>query len=293
MDRNTEKIVIGKPIANTKIYILDLHDNLLPVGAVGELYIGGEGVAQGYIHNPGLSAERFVENFFCPGERLYRTGDFAKWLPDGNIEYIGRKDDQVKVYGHRIELGEIESVLLKNKLVSGASVLIQDGAGGEKELIAYITGPDKLNLTDLRSSLSSKLPVYMIPGHYIQVEDFPLTANGKIDKKKLLETEGSRIDGNRVYVEPRNDIERRLVIIWQEVLNKENIGINDNFFELGGHSLKAIRVLSRVKEDFKINFRIDELFNNLTIELLAMEIKRKNWATDNRNVITNDKTVVI
>lgn len=276
VDAEAEKMLIGKPISNTKIYILDANQQLLPVGAEGELYIGGKGVAKGYINKPELSAERFIADPFNPGERLYRTGDFAKWLPDGNIDYIGRKDDQVKLHGHRIELAEIESVLQKNPLVSAASVLISTNTDGEKELVAYVSGPGRLNVTDLRAGLVKNLPNYMVPGNYIQVDHFPLTPNGKVDKRKLQNNNGERLNTAAIYVAPKNDAERKLESIWKEILNRDHIGIKDNFFDIGGNSVKIVRMITAVNKTFNEQLSVAMAFKFSNISALAEHLLSKD-----------------
>lgn len=265
VEQDVDKILIGKPIANTQIYILDKQLNLLPIGTAGEIYIGGKGVAKGYINNPELTAERFIKNPFAPGEHFYRTGDFGKWLSDGNIDYIGRKDDQVKVHGHRIELGEIETVLQQNGLVTAASVIIT----AEKELVAYVTGTEALNVTDLRAGLNRKLPSYMVPGHYIQVDYLPLTASGKVDKRKLQEMQGRRVETATTYIAPGNEIEKSLELIWKEVLGRDRIGISDNFFDIGGNSIKIVRMIAMVNKKFDKRLSVAMAFKTGNIAALA------------------------
>ncbi|MES1160911.1 MAG: MupA/Atu3671 family FMN-dependent luciferase-like monooxygenase, partial [Bacteroidota bacterium] len=272
--RKDGKILIGRPIANTKIYILDRAEKPVPVGMEGEIYIGGEGVARSYLNNPKLTKERFILNPFSAGERLYRTGDYGKWLVDGNIEYIGRKDDQVKIQGHRIELGEIEAALLHNQTIESCAVTSRDGAYGEKELVAYIVSRQALKIADIRSALDAKLPRYMLPLHYIQLDELPLNHSGKTDKKRLPELQGRGMETGVEYIAPRNDTEERLALIWQEILGKEKIGVKDNFFELGGNSIKITRLASLLNRRFEVKLGFQELFTNTVLEDQARSIRQ-------------------
>jgi amino acid adenylation domain-containing protein len=234
--------VIGKPINNRTIYILDAQGNIQPIGVIGEICIGGDGLARGYLNRPDLTAEKFVSNPFLEGARMYKTGDFGRWMSDGNIEFIGRNDDQVKIRGYRIELGEIESILQQNSLINEAVVLVKEDVNGDKNIVAYITSKEELNSSELRKGLSKQLPDYMIPAHFVQLEELPLTPNGKVDKKALPSPEGLGMSTGVEYVAPRNEVEEKLVGIWEEILGRENIGIDDDFFELGGNSIKAVSV---------------------------------------------------
>ena len=257
---------IGTPIANTRIYIVDHHDQCQPIGVVGELCISGDGLARGYLEQPELTQEKFVLNPFEPGKRMYRTGDLARWLPDGNIEFLGRIDYQVKIRGFRIELGEIENQLLRHRNIKEA-VVIETESQGYKYLCAYLVIKEEMKLSELREYLATNLPDYMIPSYFVKLEKLPLTPNGKIDRKGLPKPDGSIIRV-RDYVAPANDLEEQMVQIWQEVLGIEKISVNENFFELGGDSIKAIQVTTRLyNHQLKSNVR--ELFKNPTIELFT------------------------
>jgi tyrocidine synthetase-3 len=254
------RIPIGRPIWNTQLYILGEHQQVQPLGVAGEICIGGEGLARGYWNRAELTAEKFVRNPFRKGERIYRTGDLGRWLEDGTIEYLGRKDEQVKVRGYRIELGEIEAALQSHPLVSSCVVVAKAVQQGEKELVAYMTGEQELNASELRSWLDKTLPHYMVPSHYVQLEAFPLTTSGKVDRKALPDPEGLGLSAGTEYVGPRNETEAKLVQLWQEILGVERIGVKDNFFTLGGHSLKMIRLGSQVHKQFHVKIELKDLF---------------------------------
>ncbi|MDP1816120.1 MAG: amino acid adenylation domain-containing protein [Leadbetterella sp.] len=273
---------IGKPVSNSRIYILDAFYNLVPKGVKGELYIGGANLAKGYLNKEEFTKERFVEDPFKPGMVLYKTGDLGKWLPNETIEYLGRVDDQVKIRGYRIELGEVEHALLKNEQIKEAVILVKENQVHEKELVAYFSSKAEQTLNDLRSYLKEFLPEYMLPSYYVQMESLPLTRNGKIDKKSLPDPQGLGLSSGVEYIAPRNEIEEKLVKIWQEVLKRDNIGVKDDFFILGGHSLKAVRLISAVQKDFGFKLDIRNLFQNTSIELLAKEIERISWLADKK-----------
>ncbi|MFI8709002.1 amino acid adenylation domain-containing protein, partial [Bacillus sp. NPDC077411] len=235
---------IGKPIANTRIYICNDRE-LVPIGVAGELCIAGEGLARGYLGNPTLTAEKFVENPFIPGEKMYRTGDLARWLPDGNLEFLGRIDHQVKIRGYRIELGEIEHQLLKHEDVEEVVVMDREDEVGEKYLCGYVVAKRDISVAELRQTLLAELPDYMIPSYFIQLEKFPLNTNGKLDRKVLPTPDWSSM-GHVEYVAPRNETEEQLAHLWQEILSlNREVGIHENFFELGGHSLRATSLVSK------------------------------------------------
>jgi len=265
-------ITIGKPISNTKIYIVDKYKNLQPVGVAGELCIGGEGLARGYFKRPELTAEKFVPNPFEPGTRMYKTGDLARWLPDGNIEFIGRLDNQVKIRGFRIELGEIESRLLSHAGIKEAVVAAREEESEGKYLCAYLVGDKELTAGEVREHLSKVLPDYMVPSYFIQLPKMPLTPNGKIDRLALPEPDGSIVTGVE-YEAARNEVEEKLVKIWQEVLKSDRVGINDNFFELGGHSLRATSMVGKLHKELNIEISLREIFKTPTIKGLAEYIK--------------------
>jgi amino acid adenylation domain-containing protein len=263
-----KEIPIGKPIDNTSLYIIEKHDILSPIGVPGELCISGVCLARGYLNRPELTAEKFVENPFIPGERMYRSGDLARWLPDGNIEFLDRIDKQVKIRGFRIELGEIESRLLDIEEVKEAVVLAREDEVGDKYLCAYIVGEEELSINELKSILRKKLPTHMIPSYFVQLTELPLTLNGKVDRRSLPAPEGN-ITREVGYVEPRNQLEMSLVAIWENVLGVKPIGIYDNFFETGGHSLKLTIVASRINSELQVTVPLAELYANPYIAHIA------------------------
>ncbi|RBL90283.1 non-ribosomal peptide synthetase [Chitinophaga flava] len=265
-------VLIGKPIANTQAYILGEGQQLLPLGITGEICLSGDGLAMGYLNNPTLTAEKFIPNPFKPGTRLYKTGDLGRWTADGNIVYLGRKDEQVKIRGYRIEPGEITDCLQQHPDITDAVVIATTTPDGEKELAAYIVSAQELQPAELRSHLSASLPAYMLPAHYIQLPALPLNANGKIDKKQLPPPTAGHSGSTTEYVAPRNDTEQQLQYIWQEMLGKEKISVQDNFFDLGGHSLKAMRLISRINADFQVQLNIQGIFRRPTIEGVAEQI---------------------
>ncbi|MEI2429486.1 non-ribosomal peptide synthase/polyketide synthase [Lysobacter yananisis] len=251
-------VPIGRPIANTRMYVLDRLGQLAPTGATGELYIAGVQVARGYLGQPELTAERFLDDPFVPGERMYRTGDLGRWAADGAIEYLGRTDFQVKIRGFRIELGEIENALLQHAEVREAVVLAREGAGGDKQLFAYVALAQLLPAEALKEHLRARLPDYMVPAQFVILDALPLSANGKADRKALLALE-VQAEG-AAYRAPVGRIELALARIWQELLQVERVGRDDAFFDLGGHSLLAARVIARLRRELKVEVNIAELF---------------------------------
>jgi amino acid adenylation domain-containing protein len=267
-------VPIGRPIGNTQLYILDRNQQLLPIGVPGELYIGGDGLAQGYLNRPELTDERFVPDPFRPeaGNRLYKTGDLARWLSDGNIEILGRLDHQVKIRGFRIELGEIESVVRQHSAVRDTVVVMHENAPGDKQLVGYVVGEWESTpaADELRNFLKRKLPDYMIPAAFVVVDALPLTPNGKLDRSALPRPDqvGS---GLETYKPPRTPAEETVAKIWADVLKVERVGIHDNFFDLGGHSLLATKVISRVRATFHIDLPLRSFFQAPTVaELVAV-----------------------
>ncbi|GJL59956.1 MAG: hypothetical protein NPIRA03_28130 [Nitrospirales bacterium] len=268
-------ICIGRPIANTGIYILDGSLQPVPVGVPGELYIGGLGLARGYWNRQGLTAERFIPDPFGTraGGRLYRTGDVGRWLPDGTVECFGRIDHQVKIRGYRIEPGEIEARLVEHPGIREAVVLAREDQPGDKRLVAYVVrGEPSPDASELRTYLQPTLPEYMIPSTVVFLDAMPLNTNGKIDRRALPVPENSRFDDD--YVAPRTAAEEILAGIWTEVLGVKTIGIRDNFFELGGHSLLATQVMSRLRAAFQVELPLRNLFDFPTVEKLAGAVER-------------------
>jgi amino acid adenylation domain-containing protein len=259
------KILIGRPGPNVQIYILDASRNLVAQGVEGEIYIGGDGLAIGYLNKEELTAQRFIESPFTKGERLYKSGDLGMWTKDGQIQCTGRIDDQVRIRGHRIELGEIEHALWQHEEIKQAVVLPKENKSGEKELVAYITSNKTQNATLLRSYLNGILPDFMLPTYYVQLEELPLTTNGKLNKRALPSPEGLGLSSGVEYVAPRNEIEERLVKIWEEVLQRENIGVLDDFFVLGGHSIKAVRLSNEYQKKLAVKLSLEELFQHKSI----------------------------
>ncbi|MBS7256343.1 non-ribosomal peptide synthetase [Flavobacterium branchiicola] len=270
-----ETVLIGKPIANTQIYILDESLNPCAIGVKGELYISGDGLASGYINRPDLTQEKFVPNPFREDTLMYKTGDLGKWLADGNIDYTGRVDDQVKIRGYRIELGELENALSNIPQISQSVIAVKED-NGEKYLVAYYVADITLDKNLIQSELSKVLPDYMLPGYYIQLEAIPITTNGKVDKKLLPSVDDADLIRSE-YVAPTDEVESELVEIWQRVLNRDKIGITDNFFFLGGQSIKAIMVIAEIKKAFNVKIELDVLFNNPDIKTIATEIRNKIW----------------
>ncbi len=261
-----QKITIGKPIANTQILILDEYLSLVPKGAVGELCISGLGLSRGYLNRDKLTNEKFVQHPFKKEERLYRTGDLARWTPDGTLEFIGRKDDQVKIRGHRIELGEIGNVLSTLEEIEMVVVVAKKSISGDKDLVAYYTCSTDLNSSDLRHYLQEHLPSYMVPNYFVAIKEMPLTANGKINRKALPNHEDLELNNGFEYVPARNEIEKKLVSIWEKVLGRVRIGIKDDFFDLGGHSLKIIRLINEYHITFDVKLGIKDIFSNPKLE---------------------------
>ncbi|MBA4538661.1 amino acid adenylation domain-containing protein [Bacillus aquiflavi] len=263
---------IGRPLDNTKYYVLNSSLKLQPIGVYGELYIGGKGVAKGYLNKPALTDEKFVPNCFDSGKKMYRTGDLARWLPDGNIEFLGRIDNQVKIRGFRIEISEIEAQLLKNERIKEALVIDRKDHHGHTYLCAYMIAQHDLTVSELREYLANHLPDYMIPSHFIQIDKMPLTPNGKVDRKALPLLEEGNMSKGIEYEAPRNEVEENLVSIWQDVLGVREIGINDSFFEVGGDSIKALQIVSKLSQvGFKL--KIKDLFSNPKIKNLSKYIK--------------------
>ncbi len=289
VDTNTQKVPIGTPSLNTNVFILNHHYQLQPVGVVGEICTIGAGVCYGYWKRPEMTAEKFIEledrnksfgksknpfskGFLAAGGKLYKTGDFGKWMPDGRVEYLGRIDHQVKIRGNRVELREIENHVLRYPAIKEVAVVAREDREGEKNLYAFFVSGEDVTVSEIRRFLLKTLPDYMVPAHFIPLESLPLTPNGKIDRKVLvcMEIEGSAGAGVS-YLLPRNEYEIKIQEIWKQLLEKENIGINDNFFDLGGHSLLLIKLKSKLEKTFGLKQAISvvELFRYPTIERQA------------------------
>jgi amino acid adenylation domain-containing protein len=270
---------IGKPIANTQLYILDSALNAVPVGAPGELCVGGDGLARGYLNRPELAAEKFIPNPFAaePGSRLYRTGDLTRFLSDGNVDFLGRVDHQVKIRGFRIEPGEIESAINEYRGVQTSVVVARADGVRQKRLIAYVVPDEEAGLTppELQQFLRSKLPEHMVPSAFVLLDALPLSVNGKIDRRALPSPSRMRPDVAGEYVAPRNQVEQSLSEIWSEIFGIDQIGVHDNFFELGGHSVLATQVISRVRETFHVEVRMGRLFESPTIAGLADAVSER------------------
>ncbi|RKD31342.1 non-ribosomal peptide synthetase [Lacrimispora algidixylanolytica] len=268
LDIQTELSNIGKPLPTTSVYILDKNKKLLPVGAVGEMYIGGSGVARGYLNSDSLTAERFIKSPFEFEERLYQSGDLACYLPDGNIEYLGRADNQVKVRGFRIELGEIENCLLKHENINEAIVIIRERSSKDKYLCAYIVVNETVSATALKNYLSTFLPSYMVPSYFVEMDKLPQTSNGKVDTKKLPIPLGNSVEGTMIAT-PKSDTEIVLSNIWKKVLEIEIVDCNENFFDLGGNSLLVLRLFDEIAKNYPNKISIADVFSYPTITKLA------------------------
>ncbi|PUF86946.1 non-ribosomal peptide synthetase [Bacillus altitudinis] len=286
-------IPIGKPLNQTGAYILSEHRQLQPIGMVGELCLSGKGLAKGYLNRPDLTKQVFIAHPFAAGERLYRTGDLAYFREDGLIEYAGRVDDQVKIRGHRIELTEIEANLLMHPGVKQAVLLADHDETNHTRLLAYITCDDawKGKLDDIKSRLKERLPAYMLPHELIELENLPLTPNGKVDKRQLPKPEAPQ--GNRRVKLPANEVEQKLLVMWREVLEREDISTDDHFFELGGHSLKAMSLLSKVSKEFEVQVPIHLLFETPTIEALSHYIQHQDGETAGYLVFNESQTSTV
>jgi thioesterase domain-containing protein/acyl carrier protein len=288
-EQNISANAIGRAIPDLGVYILDPALNLVPIGVAGELHVTGAGLARGYLNRPELTAERFIANPYSSGanSRLYKSGDLARYLADGSIDYLGRIDSQVKIRGFRIELGEIENALSAHRQIKEAVVLAKETTSGDKRLVAYIVGEganndgaEKRNITtelieELRQHLSQSLPDYMVPAAFVLLDKLPLTTNGKVDRKALPEPDMAPLQVQ--YVAPRSSTELRLQRLWQTVLHLDKISVTDNFFALGGHSLSAVRLMASIETEFGIRLPIAELFTSTTIAKLAVPISSQGY----------------
>lgn len=273
---DSESVPIGKPLGNNKVYILDTNLDIVPIGVIGEIYIGGAGIANGYLNNNDLTSSKFIPNPLDSNEILYKTGDMAKWLPNGDIEFLGRADFQIKIRGYRIELGEIESHLLKHDNISETTIVVKEDVEKNKYFCVYYVADTKLDSVQLKNYLLKYLPDYMIPSFFIQLDKIPINPNGKVDRSLLPEpTKDILIETE--YVQPRNEIERKVVSIWNEILgiDKEKIGINHNFFDLGGNSINILKIANEINKEFNLNISIGEVLLNQTIGDLANSIHKE------------------
>jgi hypothetical protein len=267
---------IGKPIANTRVYILDPDLRPVPIGVVGELYIAGEGVARGYYGRPDLTAERFLRDPFMTRSetRMYRTGDLARWLPEGNLSFVGRNDSQFKLRGFRVEAGEIETIILEHPAIQEAAVtVIGEGAGREEDrrLVAYYVSREEVMSESLRVLLAANLPLYMVPSSFVRIDFMPLTSNGKLNRAALpVPPSGDPEAG--AFEEPVGATERDLAMIWQDLLKVPLVGRNDDFFRLGGHSLLATRLVHRIQVELETVIALSDIFAYPTLSRLATRI---------------------
>ena len=289
-------IPIGRPIANTQVYLLDTQLQPVPIGVPGELYIGGDGLARGYLNRPDLIDEKFITNPFNdkPGSNLYKTGDLARYLPDGNIEFLGRIDNQVKIRGFRIELGEIEAAIAQHPAIRETVVIVRENATDDKQLVAYVVPYQEPApaISDLRHFLKQQLPDYMIPNAFVVLETLPLTPNGKVDRKSLPPPDINSLIHKPDFVAPGTPTEKLIASILAQVLEVEKVGINDNFFELGGHSLLATQLIAQVKENFLIDVPLSKFFEAPTIACLSSYVEAISWAKESleaSNITINNK----
>jgi aspartate racemase len=299
-DQLGNSVPIGRPITNTQVYLLDSHLQPVPLGVPGELYIGGDGLARGYLNRPDLTSEKFIPNPFPRSkgagdtgskgakeeqssnpERLYKTGDLARYLPDGNIEFLGRIDNQVKIRGFRIELGEVESTLSQYPAVRQCAVIARIDTDSDKRLVAYIVADQQQKPTtdELRRFLKQKLPDYMVPSAFVFPDALPLTPNGKIDRRALPAPDRLKLEQASTFVPPSDDLEIQLTKIWENVLGKKPISVKDNFFEVGGHSLLAVRLLAQIEKTFGKNLPLATLFQLPTVEQLAKILHQSGWSS--------------
>ncbi len=288
IEKGDKEVTIGKPIANTEFFIVDKNLNLVPIGAAGELLISGAGLARGYLGNDKLTSEKFIPNHIKEdGSRLYRTGDKVKSDADGRMHFLGRLDYQVKIRGHRIECGEVESVISKDVNIQQCVVKAVEVAPTDIRLAAYFipVSFNNFSIEDLKKKLNRTLPAYMIPSFFVKMEQFPLTQNGKLDRKKLPFPDSTELESERQYVPPRDDLDLQLILIWENAFGIKNIGINDDFFDLGGHSLLAAHIFSRIHKYLGKNLPLAALFQTSTISGLADIIRGKNWKPLWRSIV--------
>ncbi|KAF9271780.1 hypothetical protein BGZ68_003073, partial [Mortierella alpina] len=293
MDNQLDRLPIGRPIGNTQVYVLDKHCNLVPLGATGELYIAGAGVATGYLNQPDLTAERFLPDPFSEdeGARMYKTGDLVRYLPDGNLVFMGRNDEQVKIRGFRIELGEIEARLVEHELVKEAVVLAL-GEGGDKRLVAYVAADQNEQLAHtLREHLATNMPEYMVPAAFVRLDILPVTNNGKVNRRALPNPDSSAFAAQG-YEEPRGEVETALATIWAQLLKMERVGRNDNFFMLGGHSLLAVQMIEQLRR-IGLSLSVRALFDTPVLSVLAASLNKHEAVPETpANLITAPTTEI-
>jgi acyl carrier protein len=274
-DPNTAlaSVPIGRPISNIRLYILDKSGQPVPVCESGELHIGGVGVGRGYLNRPELTAEKFIKDPFSddPSARLYKTGDLCRYLDDGNIEYLGRIDFQVKIRGNRVELGEIEAVIEQDPSVRQCAVIVREDAPGESRLVAYVVEePGAFSITAIRKKIAEKLPDYMMPAAFVMLPAIPLSPSGKTDRLALPKPGRERPELATQYIAAHTDVEKKLAQLWCEILNLEKVGIDDNFFDVGGNSIQVVQVHLRLQTMFGYEFPITELFTHTTIRKIGI-----------------------
>ena len=284
-------VPIGRPIANQGVYLLEANLQPVPIGVAGEIYIHGQGLSRGYLHRPALTAERFLPDPFSaePGGRLYRTGDQARWQPDGNLQFLGRIDNQVKVRGHRIELEEIEAVLDSCAGVRKSVALVREDTPGDQRVVAYVAGGLGLDVGELRSMLRRRMPLFMLPSTFVVLDAIPVTTSGKVDRRALPAPDLHQA-GQAVYIAPRNPVEELVALVWAEVLGVGCVGLNDNFFDLGGHSLLAAKVIARLAGRFSLEIPLRALFEQPTVAALAEYIRQAREAATGSTIPPLRKT---
>lgn len=292
LEKDVTIVPIGAPIDNTRLYILRENGELCPIGVSGELVIAGAGLARGYLGNKSLTDKKFIEHPLLPGERIYKTGDQAKWLSDGNIAFLGRNDNQVKIRGYRIELGEIESQLIQHPTVTNVAIGVK-GSGADSFLVAFYTAEKELSTKELRGFVQDRLPAYMVPSFFLYLAEMPLSTSGKIDRKALLSLPLTRHEEGLVA---SNETEKLLVEIWSSVLklDKDQIGITYSFFEMGGHSLSALTLINEILKELDIEISVNEVFTHNTIQTLGELIDNKKWAYTNlgEDILDGDEVII-
>ncbi|MCH2195466.1 MAG: amino acid adenylation domain-containing protein [Kordia sp.] len=267
-----EKIRIGTPIANMSVAIVNDQNEACEIGATGELILSGESISKGYLNREEKTREKFQDELLGESGRYYRTGDLARWTADGEVEFLGRIDDQVKIRGYRIELAEIEDCLSQSELIDEAVVIIRENEAQEKEIVAYVRAKEALNAGTIQEFLGTRIPEYMLPAHYVQLVSFPLTINGKVDRKALPEPYGMSLGTGAEYREASTETERTLVGLWEDILKREQIGVDDNFFLIGGNSLRAMTVINHIQKTFEVKLQLKDFFESATIAEVAEQL---------------------